>query len=165
MTIQLKDTAQFRWQTDFERLLAPIRKQIEPLNWLITDLRYQFIDDQEPQQIPAWDIDWGTEKQFAVVTGEELWNSVANRDIQVVWGVFCGVVGEMPSVPDDELPYADGNREMWAEPESFQLASAHIEIICWDSALTWVKFRDDSLGHQFLQLFPEGQVLHNLLAS
>jgi hypothetical protein len=122
-------------------------------------------DDQEPQQIPAWDIDWGTEKQFAVVTGEELWNSVANRDIQVVWGVFCGVVGEMPSVPDDELPYADGNRQMWAEPESFQLASVHIEIICWDSALTWVKFRDDSLGHQFLQLFPEGQVLHNLLAS
>lgn len=161
MTIQLEDTTQFRWQTDFERLLAPIRQHVEPLNWLITDLRYHFIDDQEPQRILAWDIDWGTEKRFAVVSGEELWLSVANRDIQVVWGVFCGVVGEMPNLPDDELPYADGNRQMWVEPESFQVANAQIEIICWDSALTWVKFRDEKLGNAFLQLFPEGQILQN----
>jgi hypothetical protein len=161
MTIQLKDTVQFRWQTDFERLLASIKQQIEPLNWLITDLRYHFIDDQEPQQISAWDIEWGTEKQFTVVSGQELWLSVANRDIQVVWGVFCGVLGDIPSLPDDKLPYADGNRQMWAEPESFQLTNAEIVIICWDSALTWVKFRDEKLGNQFLQVFPEGQILRN----
>ncbi|RZK30129.1 MAG: hypothetical protein EOO63_07495 [Hymenobacter sp.] len=161
MTIQLEDTAQFRWQTDFERLLAPLRQQIEPLNWLITDLRYHFIDDQQPQEIPDWDIEWGTEKQFAVVSGETLWKSVANRDIQVVWGVFCGVSGKMPDVPDDELPYADGNRQMWAEPEAFYLAASKIEIICWDSSLTWIRFRDESVGRQFLLLFPEGQIVRN----
>lgn len=161
MTIQLKDTTQFRWQTDFERLLAPLQQQIKQLNWLITDLRYHFIDDQEPQQIPAWDIEWGTERQFAIVSGEELWSAVANRGIQVVWGVFCGVVGKILSVPNDELPYADGNRQMWAEPESFQLANAQIEIICWDSSFTWIRFRDEKLGNQFLQLFPEGQILRN----
>ena len=163
MTIQLEDTAQFRWQTDFERLLAPLKQQIEPLNWLITDLRYHFIDDQEPQRIPGWDIDWGTEKQFAIVSGEVLWESVANRDIQVVWGMFCGMLDEVPTIPDDELPYADGNRQLWTEPEAFQLANSKIEIICFDSSLTLVKFRDDSLGYQFLQLFPEGRVLRNPL--
>ncbi len=165
MTIQLKDTAQFRWQTDFERLLAPLRQQIEPLNWLITDLRYHFIDDQLPQRISAWDIGWETEKQFAVVAGKALWESVADRDIQVVWGVFCGVLGEMPGVPNDELPYADGNRQMWNEPEAFCLAASEIEIMCWDSSLTWIKFRDESLGYQFLQLFTEGQILRNPIDS
>jgi hypothetical protein len=161
MTIQLEDTTQFRWQTDFERLLAPLKQQIEPLNWLITDLRYHFIDDQEPQRISDWDIDWGTKKQFAIVAGKVLWESVANRDIQVVWGVFCGILGEVPTIPDDKLPYADGNRQLWTEPEAFQLANSKIEIVCFDSSLTLVKFRDDSLGYQFLQLFPEGQILRN----
>ena len=165
MTIQIEENVQFRWQTDFERLLASIRQHIEPLNWLITDLRYHFIDDQEPQQIPAWDIEWGTERQFAIVSGKELWESVANRDIQVVWGVFCGMLGEIQSVPDDELPYADGNKQMWAEPESFQLANSQIEIICWDSSLTWIKFQDEKLGAQFLHLFPEGKILLNPSAA
>jgi hypothetical protein len=161
MTIQLKDTARFRWQTDFERLLAPLRQQIEPLNWLITDLRYHFIDDQQPHRIPTWDIEWGTEKQFSIVSGKELWEAVANRDIQVVWGVFCGALGEIPGMPDSELPYADGNKQMWTEPEAFHLATSEIEIVCWDSSLTWVRFRDENLGHQFLQLFPEGQIMQN----
>ena len=161
MTIQLKDTARFRWQTDFERLLAPLRQQAEPLNWLITDLQYHFIDDQQPQRIPAWGIDWETEKQFAVIPGEALWESVANRDMQVVWGVFCGVSGEVPDVPSDELPYADGNKQMWAEPETFYLVASEIEIVCWDSSITWVRFRDERLGRQFLQLFPEGQIMRN----
>jgi hypothetical protein len=161
MTIQLKKNSRFRWQTDFERLLAPLRQQVEPLNWLITDLQYHFIDDQQPRRISDWEVDWGTEKQFAVVPGKELWESVANRDIQVVWGVFCGVLGEMPSVPEDELPYADGNKQMWSEPETFQFATSQIEIVCWDSSLTWIKFRDEGLGHYFLQVFPEGQILQN----
>jgi hypothetical protein len=75
--------------------------------------------------------------------------------------VFCGILGEVPTIPDDELPYADGNRQLWTEPEAFQLANSKIEIVCFDSSLTLVKFRDDSLGYQFLQLFPEGQILRN----
>ena len=142
-----------------------MKQHIEPLSWLITDLRYHFIDDQEPQRIPDWDIGWGTEKQSVIVSGKVLWESVANRDIQVVWGVFCGVSGEVPTILDEELPYADGNRQLWTEPEAFQLANSKIEIVCFDSSLTVIKFRDEIVGHQLLQLFPEGQVLYNSLAS
>lgn len=157
MTILLDDSPQFRWQTDFGRLLLPIKRQIEPLEWLVTDLQYHFIDDQLPRIVSAWE----TAELFVTVSGVALYQAVANRDIQVVWGVFCGVAGKVPDLSDDQVPYADGNRELWTEPEAFLLPQSEIEIVCFDSTVTLVKFRDEALGQQFLEVFPEGKTLRN----
>lgn len=157
MTILLAKTAQLRWQTDLSLLLHPIQQQVTALNWLVADLEYHFIDDQQPRTI----VEWDTEGWYAIVTGQGLYESVANRDIQVIWGVFCGMVGDIPNLTEDEAPYVDGSEKLWAKPEAFQLASSEIEIVCCDSSLTLVKFRDESLGRLFLEAFPDGRIVQS----
>lgn len=76
-----------------------------------------------------------------------------------MWGVFCGIAGNIPTVPLEEVPYADGNRQIWTEPEKFQLEGSEIEIIAFDSSFTLVKFRDESLVRQFLEAFPSGRIV------
>lgn len=45
----------------------------------------------------------------------------------------------------DELPYADGNREIWQNPVSIQHPLAEIEIIAWDSSGTVFISKEDSI--------------------
>lgn len=44
-----------------------------------------------------------------------------------------------------KLPYAAGNGNIWKEPISMQHPLADIEIIAWDSSLTAVICKDDSI--------------------
>ena len=67
----------------------------------------------------------------------------------------------MPNLLEDEVPYAEGNKQLWSEPEAFQLQASEIEIVCVDSTLTLIKFRDKNLGNQFLKTFTDGQILQN----
>ncbi len=157
MTILLENTAQLRWQTDLSLLLHPMKQRVIALNWLVADLEYHFIDNKQPRAITAWD----TEELYAIVPGQELYDSVADRDIQIIWGAFCGIAGDIPNLTEDEAPYVDGNEKLWAKPEAFQLASSAIEIVCCDSSLTLVKFRDESLGRQFLEIFSDGKIMQS----
>lgn len=163
MTILLENEPQFRWQTDIDSLLPVIRSQVEELNWVVSNLECWHLRKLVPE-VSAW------EKQvehdhFYVVPGKTLYDTIVGNDLQVVWGVFCGLPGNIPALPTDEVPYADGNRELWTEPESFQLAAAEIEIVCFDSALTIVKFRDEKVGRQFLEVFPNGQIMQRPAAE
>ena len=67
----------------------------------------------------------------------------------------------MPDLLEDEVPYADGNKQLWAEPEAFQLQVSEIEIVCVDSSLTLIKFREEDLGNRFLETFTDGRILQN----
>jgi len=96
-----------------------------------------------------------------VVPGKTLYETFVGRDLQVVWGVFCGVAGDVPAIPLEELPYADGNRRIWTEPEAFQLAGSEIEIIAFDSTFTLLKFRDENVGHQFLAALLTGRIIQS----
>ncbi|MGI4863302.1 MAG: hypothetical protein ACRYFZ_05215 [Janthinobacterium lividum] len=96
-----------------------------------------------------------------MVLGKELYETFAGQDIQVVWGVFCGVAGDIPTMPFGKVPYADGNPRIWTEPNTFQLAGSKIEIVAFDSTFTLVKFRDENLGYEFLSVFPDGRLIQN----
>ncbi len=102
---------------------------------------------------------------YIVVPGKTLYDTIVGKDLQIVWGVFCGVPGNVPELSKDEVPYADGNRKLWTEPESFQLAYSEIEIVCFDSSATIVKFRDEELGRQFLESFPDGEIMRGSAAE
>ncbi|WP_226185457.1 hypothetical protein [Hymenobacter nitidus] len=148
------------YQTYLSEVLPPIRQQVEKLNWLVTGLQcwgsdspliesWQPSDDSEPYY------------HYSVLPGKTLYGAFTGQEIQVVWGVFCGIAGDVPAIPPDEVPYADGNRRIWTEPEAFQLAASEIEIVAFDSSFTLVKFRDESLGRQFLEAFPSGRIVQS----
>lgn len=153
MTIILEEG----YQTHLSELLSPIQSQVEKLNWLVADL--QCWGDYSPP-IEAWQAQsYDTAPYYNVVPGKMLYEAFAGWDMQVVWGVFCGVAGDVPSRLPDKVPYADGNRRIWLEPEVFQLASSEIEIAAWDGTFTLIKFRDETLGRQFLEAFPNGRII------
>jgi hypothetical protein len=146
-------------QTHLSELLPPIQVQVERLNWLVTDL--QCWGDYSPP-IDAWQAQsYDAVPYYSVVTGKTLYEAFVGWDMQVVWGVFCGVAGDVPVSLPDEVPYADGNRRIWSEPEVFQLANSEIEIIAWDGTFTLLKFRDEALGRQFLEAFPNGRIIRS----
>ncbi|MBT9391693.1 hypothetical protein KLP40_00845 [Hymenobacter sp. NST-14] len=158
MTILLEDVPQFRWQTDLGRLLPAIRQQVEELTWVISNLQCWHLRDFIPT-VAEWEEQMEHHYSYTVVSGKTLYDTMADTDIQVVWGVFCGVKGNMPALSKDEVPYADGSKEPWTEPKAFQLAASEIEIVCFDSSVTLVKFRDKVIGRQFLKVFPDGKIL------
>ena len=153
MTILLEEG----WQTDLGRILPAIRPQVEELNWVISNLHCWHLKDFIPA-VANWE---GKQDKcnYVVVPGKTLYDTMANRSVQVVWGVFCGIAGEAPDLAADEVPYADGNRQIWTEPEVFQLVASEIEIVAFDSTFTLAKFRDESLGRQFLEAFPQGRII------
>ncbi|MDU0371952.1 hypothetical protein ACFPAF_16240 [Hymenobacter endophyticus] len=154
MTILLEEG----WQTDLGRILPAIRPQIEELNWIISNLECWHLNEFVPM-VEVWQSQMEHYYSYAVVSGKTLYDTIANQGVQVVWGVFCGITGDVPNLTVDEVPYADGNRQIWTEPEVFQLAASEIEIIAFDSTFTQVKFRDESLGYHFLRAFPEGRII------
>ncbi|RSK45771.1 hypothetical protein [Hymenobacter perfusus] len=154
MTILLEEG----WQTDLDRILPVIRPQIEKLNWVISNLECWHLKEFVPM-LEAWQSKMEHSYSYTVVSGKTLYDTMANQSVQVVWGVFCGIAGDVPDLADDEVPYADGNRQIWTEPEVFQLAASEIEIVAFDSTFTQVKFRDESLGHQFLQAVPQSRII------
>ncbi|MBJ6110023.1 hypothetical protein JAO73_13455 [Hymenobacter sp. BT523] len=157
MTIILEEG----YQTNLGALLIPLRKQIESLNWLVTNLQCWTLGDWSPL-IDAWQTQSdSSESGYTVVSGKELYDTFAGQAIQVVWGVFCGVAGVVPTLTHEKVPYADGNRRIWSEPEMFQLAGSEIEIIAFDSSFTLLNFRDEALGRQFLAAFPDGRIIQS----
>lgn len=153
MTILLEEG----WQTDLGRILPAIQPQIERLNWVISNLMCWHLQEFVPT-VEVWQ-NQTEEYYYTVVSGKTLYDTMASQGVQVVWGVFCGIAGNIPNLAADEVPYADGNRQIWTEPEVFQLADAEIEIVAFDSTFTLMKFRDESLGHQFMEAFPEGRII------
>lgn len=158
MTILLDELPEFRWQTDLGRLLPAIRQQVEKLTWVISNLQCLHIGGLIPT-VAEWEEQMEHHYSYTIVSGKMLYDTMADTDIQVVWGVFCGVMGNVLDLSKDEVPYADGNRELWTKPEAFQLAASEIEIVCFDSDVTLVKFRDENIGRQFLEVFSDGKIL------
>ncbi|GAA4000106.1 hypothetical protein GCM10022408_08910 [Hymenobacter fastidiosus] len=129
MTIILEEG----YQTNLGTLLLPLRQQVENLNWLVTELQCLSLGDWPPL-IDTWQSEsYNSVPYYSVVPGKIVYETFAGREIQVVWGIFCGVAGNVPTIPLEEVPYADGNRQIWTEPEAFQLASSEIEIVAFDS--------------------------------
>jgi hypothetical protein len=57
------------------------------------------------------------------------------------------------NVTNENYPYADGD-EVWT-PDLFQNPDAEIEIVCFDSSYTILKFKDEQLSNLFYLKFDE----------
>ncbi len=83
------------------------------------------------------DIDggWKEIKDPCWVKGEVLEEKLSEYDYQFVWAVFSAFPkNTMPFL--SEIPYADGNEELWKVTPEKQLKMALFEIVCWGSSAT-----------------------------
>ncbi|GAA4497998.1 hypothetical protein GCM10023172_14010 [Hymenobacter ginsengisoli] len=155
MTIILEEG----YQTYLGKLLPSLRQQVENLTWVITGLECW---GKFSPLIETWQSQsYNSEPYYSVVAGKTFYETFVGQNLQVVWGIFCGIAGNVPAIPFEEVPYADGNRRIWTEPEEFQLAASEIEIIAFDSTFTLLKVRDERLGRQFLEVFSKGRIVQS----
>lgn len=138
--------------TELQALLKPILSEIEGLTWLISDLEYQ---EGYPPNLPV-----DNEHEYFILSPSQFEILVAST-VQIIWGVFLGIPADRTIVVDERnLPFAEFNDLIWKNG-NIQHPDAVIEINCFDSSYTIVKFQDRKLSDKFVEYFEEAIDLEN----
>ena len=155
MALILRDNKIMKFHTDLYEIIEPFKDNFKELNWLLTGQEYTLLDYEEKGVVEKLDHD----SKKIEFKGEELYDIIKNRDIQFIWGVFCGFKNNIPDLAESELPYADLNSKIWKKPNKRLAKGSEIEIICFDSSCTILKTKRSSIKKQFLEKFPESDKL------
>lgn len=134
------------YHTHLNLLLAPIANDIKSYNWLIADVEYGgFYEGALPINM---------EQDYFILSPEEF-DVLLKADVQIWWGAVLGIPQNIDiKIDKNDLPFVEGNGSVW-ENGNLQHADAQIEIDCWDSGYTIVKFKDVKLSDKFCSHFSE----------
>ena len=142
--IRYSDKMEFH--THLNIVLKPIWNEVKEFNWLISDLEY-FPDY-------AKDLPVNHDQDYFILSPAEF-KVLVDLDPQILWAVILGIPKEdLIDVDDDNLPYADGSATVWKNG-NIQHPKAVLEIVCFDSGYTIVKFKDEKLSGKFESYFDE----------
>ena len=142
----IRNTNKLKYHTNLSVLLEPIKDDITDLKWLISDLD---INTSEMEKLPI-----NHEKDWFIISSQEM-KRICETDTQIVWGVFSGIDKKTVLKTDQiEIPFADGNKEIWKNG-NFQVENSRVEIIAWDSSYTIVKFTEKKMSDKFKEYFEE----------
>jgi hypothetical protein len=135
--------------TYLNEVLLPIFEDLEKFNWLISDLEYNTSNVVEGFQLPInHDLEY-------FLLSENEFQHLLDANVQIYWGVILGIPDSFePEVKENNLPFAEGNPLIWKNG-NIQHPNAEIEIVCYDSGYTIVKFRDQYLSEKFKSYFTE----------
>ncbi|SDP96245.1 hypothetical protein SAMN05428975_4191 [Mucilaginibacter sp. OK268] len=137
--------------TYLDELLIPILEDLSGFNWLLTDL--DFNSSEINEHLP---INFDHE---CFLLSENEFHVLLNANIQIWWGVILGFPRSITvTLDEDNLPFAEGNGLIWKN-ENIQHPDAQIEIICFDSGYTIIKFKDSYLSDKFKSHFTEAIAL------
>jgi len=112
------------------------------LNWLITDLEYNFCTDSRLQTDPV------------IIDGKSLYEIIKKEKVQFIWAVFSGFKNKIENCSEN-LPFANGNPEFWKGSPTLQAEGAEIEIVCWDSTLTLFIGSNNNVTKKLKVLYPD----------
>lgn len=142
--------------TLLNEILIPILNEVKDYNWIFSDVEY---NESKSKNLPINMDDeyfFLTPKQFEIIL---------NADVQIWWGVILGVPNHFKiTIDKDNIPFAEGSKIIWKDG-NIQYPDAEIEIICFDSGYTIVKFKNDLLSKQFKAYFPEAIQLEKFSQS
>jgi len=155
MTLILDNTKQLEFHTDMSEVIKPFREELKSLNWILSNQDYMILDHKAKGIVNKLNH----ESAFIHFNGLELLNILENREIQFIWGVFCGTKRKIENIAPEKIPYADMNEEIWTQPEKFLFPNSEIEIICFDSSYTIVKFKDPELEKLWKLKFTDAKEL------
>ncbi|UOE50073.1 hypothetical protein MTO98_03175 [Mucilaginibacter sp. SMC90] len=142
----LRKSNKFDYHTNLKEVIKPIFNDIADLNWLVTDLEYCVWDGSQP---PI-----SMDDEYRILNAAEF-KAVANTEMQIIWGIFLGVPQQIQIQVDlNNLPYAENTAIVWKNG-NIQYPGAVVEIICFDSGYTIIKFMDEALSTKFKAYFEE----------
>ncbi len=139
------------WYTDLNKVFKLVGNFQKDYNWLITDC------EACPRKAGhAERITQSKNGNYAWISGEELTNIVRKDRFQWVWAVLSGFdkCYSKEEVLKYELPFADGYRGFWTADISIQHPLASVELVAWDSSLTLLISKKESLVKAFREAFP-----------
>ena len=146
----IKDSKKLTCHTFLKEILVPILSDIKNYNWIITDL--EFISGSN-KELPI-----NHDNDYFILTAEEFSNLIKS-EFQIVWGVIEGVPESFNIALDlENLPFAEGNDLIW-KSDNIQYPDSTIEIVCFDSSYTIIKFKDESMSKKFSNYFLTAQPL------
>lgn len=144
-----------QYYTHMAKVFNSIENEQLNYNWLITDCEC-YPEDKSINEMFS--------KKYIWISGEQLTEIISKDDFQFVWGVFSGFSPEvtLEEVLRYDLPFADGYKDFWANNVGIQHPLAKVEIVAWDSSLTLLISKDDSLVQKFCNNFPLSEDLSAL---
>lgn len=137
------------YYTDIGVVYDAFEGRLSHFDWLATGGQHPSYFCPDAIHSADGEATWLTGQQFAAFA-----KSVHR---QVNWGVFSGFPpGTVLDVDNLQVyPYADGNRQLWGANPTIQHPQAEVEIVCWDTSLTLLLCRDQTLEQAFRDYFPE----------
>ncbi len=101
--------------------------------------------------------------EWCWMTGEELTRMIEIEDFQWIWGVLSAFPKDVTkdAALTYNLPQADGNNRIFQNPVSIQHPLAAMEIIAWDSSMTIIVSRNDSVAEKILASNPLAEDLEH----
>lgn len=154
MNAILKDSKQVQFYTYLGPIFEAIQNRQYEYNWLLTDLDLNWIPDDFLNYCDQCKIHkalWNRNNVYWL-TGEQLTNLVAKYKIQFIWGVLSGFkITEVIDIQNlSVLPLAE-TPELWKPGVTVQHPKAEVEIVCWDSGLTLLISKDQSILNCFME--------------
>jgi hypothetical protein len=139
----LSKTKKMNFHTDLSVILKPIQGHINDFNWLISDL-----DFMASKTIPL-----NFDDEYFLLSGEDLL-SILNMHVQFIWAVIIAIPKDVKvdELIEDDIPYSEGNELIWKNG-NIQHPEGKIEIVCFDSSYTIIKFADKYLSDKFKSFF------------
>jgi len=155
-------------EVEYYTFLSPIFKAINnkqrEYNWLITEPELNWIPDHFLDYVDQYSS--GDRGDRYCLSGNQLTQLVTDHDIQFIWGVLSGFPkDEQIDIHDlSVVPCIEGNSRFWEPGNSVQHPKAEIEIVCWDSTLTLLISKDQTVIKDFMNFFKDAKDLdqHNL---
>ena len=142
----IRKSDKLKYHTDLLELTKPLRPYLDDYTWVFCDL--DFMTDN------LSDLPINFDKDYFILTALDF-KKVIDYNIQFIWGSLLAVHKEHePYLDKKNLPYVEGNDDIW-ENGNLQLENADIEIDCFDSSYTIVKFKLPEMSKVFKNHFPE----------
>ena len=138
----IKKTSKTDFHTHLDVILEPIRADIYSYTWILSDLEINHLKD-----LPV-----DHESEYFILPPNEF-ERMLGKYVQIIWGVIIAVpIGLQIKIDENKIPYSEGNELVW-QNDNIQYPDGKIEIICFDSTLTIVKFGDKFLSDKFKSCF------------
>lgn len=145
----ISKSEKIEFHTNLSAVLLPLEKYLEDYQFFISD----FLFLSEEKNLPL--------KNFATnyeILSIEDFRKILESKVQFIWGYVAAIPkDEEITVDEQNLPYVEGNPEIWEK--ELQMQNAAFEIYAYDSTYTIIKFKNKELSDIFKEYFREAENL------